>query len=307
MNSSVATRGIVRAEQSSLSGHHIGFLDGIRGGLSLWVFTYHVAVTAGFNTRFIPAGARAVDIFMLLSGLLMVYTFSVGKNNQHNFSGEAIATFLVRRIFRIVPVYYLLLFIAFLFYTKYLEFESEVTAAFPPPWVADISNDPSIHSISVMNIIMHLTFLFGLDPHYASNMPIPDWSLTLEMQFYLIVPFLLILLRKYGLLVPVIALAIINFLALRYIGLYLSPKIGGLWPQPSFLIFKIDCFVVGMLLALYFFDERFNRIEILCLLMLLIFFGQNIIFSLTAILCFAPLGKGGVKSAFFSRSLESDS
>jgi len=217
------------------------------------VFTYHAATFVGFNTRFIPAGAIAVDIFMLLSGLLMAYTLSAGKPDQKELSGKAIGAFFIRRIFRIVPVYYLLLFVTFLFYTTLLGFASEAIAAFPPPWVSALSNDPSIHSTSVMNIIMHLTFMFGLDPHYAANMPIPDWSLTLEMQFYLVVPFLLISLRKYGLFVPIMALAIINFLASRYIGLYLSPKTFGLWPQPSFLIFKIDCFIVGVLLSLLLF------------------------------------------------------
>lgn len=281
-----------------ISGGHIGFFDGLRGGMSLWVYVYHAAVFVGFNTKLIPGAALAVDIFMLISGFLMTYTLN---KNRNILSKQFIISFYLRRIFRIVPVYYLMLLISIIFYSEFAQFFREATVAFPPLWVSDLGNDPSIRSITLTNIVLHLTFLFGFDPRYASNMPILDWSLALEMQFYAVVPFLVMAMRKYGLTLPVVGLAILNFLALRYIGLYLTPKIGGLWPQPSVLFFKIDCFVIGMLLAFYFIDQHINKVEISCLLLILICLEGNFIFAAVTAMCFGLLANLRAGGDFFTR------
>ena len=42
----------------------------------------------------------------------------------------------------------------------------------------------------------HFTFLFGFIPRYAASTHIPDWSIGLEMQFYLFFPFIAILLIR---------------------------------------------------------------------------------------------------------------
>ncbi len=301
MNTNGDSPGQTSIEQKGADHGHIVFFDGLRGGLSLWVFIYHAAITAGFNTGLIPAGAIAVDIFILISGFVMAYTLSFGKASREGFSTDMLIAFYVRRILRIAPVYYLALFIAVVFYGTFLEFSREATAAFPPLWAADMANDPSIKSITLTNIVMHMTFLFGFNPHYAANMPIPDWTLTLEMQFYAVVPLLLVAMRKYGLALPIAGLAILNFLASRYIGLYLTPKIGGLWPQPSMLFFKLDCFVTGMLLALYIIDERFNKVEILCLLLVLTALETTFIYAAIVAVCFSLLTNSAIKTDFFTR------
>jgi peptidoglycan/LPS O-acetylase OafA/YrhL len=283
---------VVADQKIELHPHdHIGFIDGIRGLLSLGVFAFHAAGFAGFNSLFVPSGPIAVDIFMMLSGFVMVFTMS--RTMRGVESPAEIGRFYLRRIFRIAPVYYLLLFVALLFSASLYKFSSEAVAQFPPAWAANLGNDPSDRSVTVANVLMHLTFLFGLDPRFASNNALPDWSLSLEMQFYAVVPFLMIMFRRFGLFLPILALAALNFLTTKYVGLYLAPKSGVVWPQPSLLFFRIDCFLVGMLLAIYFFEDAFNKIEVLSILLVLAFFDQHRIFSFAAAGCFAMLGAGG--------------
>jgi peptidoglycan/LPS O-acetylase OafA/YrhL len=59
---------------------------------------------------------------------------------------------------------------------------------------------------------------------------------------------------------------------------------------------------VGMLLAIYFFEDAFNKIEVLSILLVLAFFDQDRIFSFAAAACFAMLGTGREGEGPFKRS-----
>jgi peptidoglycan/LPS O-acetylase OafA/YrhL len=78
-----------------------------------------------------------------------------------------------------------------LFWIQYGHFYHTAEAAFPLPWADIASNDPSRPEPTGANILTHITFLFGLFPQYASNDVLPDWSLSLEMQFYVAIPLIL--------------------------------------------------------------------------------------------------------------------
>jgi peptidoglycan/LPS O-acetylase OafA/YrhL len=88
------------------------------------------------------------------------------------------------------------------------------------------------------NIAAHLSFLFGLQPAYAARNPLPDWSLGLEMQFYAVFPALMLLTKNW--VGRALAAAVMTH-ATRH---FAMP-----FPMPSFLPFKIDIFLAGMLLA----------------------------------------------------------
>jgi peptidoglycan/LPS O-acetylase OafA/YrhL len=97
---------------------------------------------------------------------------------------------------------------------------------------------------SLTNIAAHLSFLFGLQPSYSVRTPLPDWSLGLEMQFYAVFPALMLLTKKLGW----VRTAIFSALMAAVIT-HATWHFSIHFPMPSFLPFKIDIFLAGMLLA----------------------------------------------------------
>jgi peptidoglycan/LPS O-acetylase OafA/YrhL len=123
-------------------------------------------------------------------------------------------------------------------------------AVFAPTYVAG-SHDPTDGAWSVAHAVSHFTFVFGLIPRFAQSNLLPDWSIGLEMQFYLLFPFIALLLVRSRYLGAVILLLAIKWTSLRLfgVGVMSEPKMLGLYPYPTLLAFKIDCFLVGMLIA----------------------------------------------------------
>ena len=274
-----------KAEQSEvikLKEHYEPFLDGLRGALAIWVFVFHAAAFSGFWTWLIPPGAFAVDGFMFLSGFLMTRNFIVREKAEPLANRSTIIRFFIRRVFRIAPLYYLLLTVAYLCAPQYNKF-SEVNAAFPPPWVDAVTSNPSHSEITGINVLAHVSFLFGLFPQYASNAMLPDWSLSLEMQFYVAIPFIMLLARRIDIVLLSLVLLVVQTIVRHHIGLYLSPKEWGFWPQPSMLAFKITCFMSGVLLAMYL---SHRRPLIVALFFTVAFVGQAYIFAAISIFSF---------------------
>src|SRR6185503_13989003 len=95
--------------------------------------------------------------------------------------------FYVRRFFRIAPLYYVLLAVFFLTGPAMAGCREGLAQYFP-----DTANDPDRYlDRSFENIAMHVSFLFGLSKTYVVRTTMPDWSISLEMQFYWAFPFLM--------------------------------------------------------------------------------------------------------------------
>lgn len=238
---------------------HIGCLDGIRGGLALWVFFGHICFAVGATIPIISAPGLAVDLFMLISGFLMMYHYSnytFASNQAINdastvFQWHDAKKFWIRRFFRIAPLYYFLLPISFMIGSEFQTWVKNLEAAFPPPWIEALNAyvSPTDYTFSVQNLLAHLTFVFGAFPAYSSNNSLPDWSLSLEMQFYLVFP-LVVVFFKPSRVFYVLGIAILAVLAIgKLFGLYLDTGLLGNYPQPSFLPFKFHVFVAGMALG----------------------------------------------------------
>jgi peptidoglycan/LPS O-acetylase OafA/YrhL len=258
-------------------------IDGLRGAMAMWVFIFHASVVTGFVSRLIPSGGIAVDIFMFISGLLMTRNFLARENREPLASPHTRIAFLIRRFFRIAPLYYPLFFVGVANWSNYMQTLNDALTAFPPSWAALLPNDPSQHEPTLVGIVAHLTFLFGLFPQFASNDALPDWSLSLEMQFYVALPLILLAARRVGLAWIVLVLMVVQALSIRLIGFALVPGKLGLWPQPSLLPLKINCFMTGVAMAFYFFRPSTTY---LALTLILIFWGENDIFSVIALFCF---------------------
>ena len=261
------------------------FLDGFRGMLAIWVFVYHATHFAGGSLDIIPPGAAAVDLFMMVSGFLMAGNYHARIKVEPWESSRTWLIFYTRRFFRIAPLYYIALFVALLLANQYSFYSDFVARAFPPPWIEKLTFDPPHREFSILDTLLHISFLFGFVPSHASNNVLPDWSLALEMQFYAAFPFVILFMRRFGFL-PLAALSVTLFVASKLlIGVYLAePKLFGTFPQPSLLPLKLNCFMVGILIAEAHYCPKPKMVDgLLATALGLAFLRQNYYFSVLAV------------------------
>lgn len=165
-------------------------LEGLRGVAVLWVLVFHyfiagselfddplnalIASSAALGT-IVRHGYYALDLFFLISGFLL--TLPWFRHAAEGRTAPAARDFYVRRIRRIVPAYYVQL--AFLFFLAV----------------------PLLHGLNIWwldpmkmlaNVYAHLSFLHYTTPLTSSSLSINGvlWSLTLEAQYYLLLPLL---------------------------------------------------------------------------------------------------------------------
>lgn len=212
-------------------------LDGLRGSMAFWVLLGHVFTSTGMPRVPVLASPHyAVDGFMLLSGFLMTWHYVRRASRDPWTSWRTWTGFYVRRFFRISPLYYLLLIPSYLLLHQYAQ------------WIDAL---PGLHNtaqlklpVSGQHVLSHLTYVFGVLPAFHASLPIPDWSISLEMQFYLVFPFLMLVVLRFGWPVLCMGSACIWYLAnLPSLGL------AGAFTQPSPLCLSLIWFVVGMLWA----------------------------------------------------------
>ncbi|MGJ7579297.1 acyltransferase family protein [Variovorax sp. RHLX14] len=215
--------------------HTMSFL---RAFAALWVVVTHCMIWGGAYWRWLPNPKLAVDLFMMLSGFVMMASTGYAKDaaTPRDFSWRR---FWWRRFFRIAPAYYLSLFCAVTFSNYYLNGYQEFRVLDPERWGTDTSYAPMLIHYTAENVLLHLSFLFGLHPAYSWATFLPDWSLSLEMQFYAVFPLLVLAMRRFGMILVALVLAA---LAWRFI-----PGLRPLWQEPALLLFKLQTFMAGML------------------------------------------------------------
>lgn len=158
-------------------GRYIRGLDGLRAVAALSVFFVHFQQFTDFQGalgfvdfgRLMTNGNTGVALFFVLSGFLLSIPFWHGLNKK---TYPNIKRYMVSRIVRIVPIYYLCLFTLFAF----KGFQS-----------ADVNFN---------NILSHLFFLHNLKDHQVMSLNPPFWTLAVEFQFYLLLPLLFLSLCK---------------------------------------------------------------------------------------------------------------
>src|SRR3954453_23566137 len=243
----------------------IPFLDGVRGYASLWVMLGHFSTRTGFFIPILESPGIAVDVFMIVSGFLMTQHFFLREKVEPWQSGRTWLTFYTRRFFRIAPLYYALLIPSFLGFDFLSNAQQETLKT-----LLNIDYHPSA-PVSVANVLMHLSFVFGVFPKYSSALAIPDWSLSLEMQFYAVFPFLMLLARRLNPFRFTLLILPVWFLSrtFRSAARQWNPSLQML-SLDSFLSLKIGLFLIGMLLAWAWIDGKgkiTGRPAILLLLM----------------------------------------
>lgn len=167
-------------------------IQGLRGLAVIFVFIFHLSL------NYLPGGFIGVDMFFVISGFL-ISKIIFNKINNNNFS---LFNFYEGRIKRIVPAYFFMIicvWVAFQFIFTY----SEVS---------------KFRSLQFWTTIFWSNFHFPkVDDYFGAssteNPFLHSWTLSVEMQFYFILPILLLLIRRIRpLLITIIICAIILFL-----------------------------------------------------------------------------------------------
>jgi peptidoglycan/LPS O-acetylase OafA/YrhL len=183
---------------------------------------------------------------MLLSGFLMTYHYTLRSKKEPWLQKSTWISFYIRRYFRIAPLYYLLLIPAFVFNETFIRWRSLLPI--PSARIAEVP------PFSLHNLVYHLSFLFGIWPKYHASLVLPDWSLSLEMQFYLLFPFLMLFAARLGWVTLSITASAIWLICTSH-ALGLAER----FVQPSPLPLSLLWFVIGMLWAASYLDTDEKR------------------------------------------------
>ncbi|MEM6735086.1 MAG: acyltransferase [Bacteroidota bacterium] len=145
-------------------------LDGLRFFAVFLVIISHW-LPDSHMLNYLPNGAIGVTIFFVLSGYLISKILFVYKDkiiNQEVTFRKAISTFVIRRSFRIFPIYYILIF--FLFFYGYRSIQEYLIY-----YLSYTSNILFFNQKELAGTVSHL------------------WTLAVEEQFYLFWPILILL------------------------------------------------------------------------------------------------------------------
>jgi peptidoglycan/LPS O-acetylase OafA/YrhL len=207
-------------------------LDGLRGIAIILVLLHHFTFyrpTAGIDARigdvvfFLWIG---VDLFFVLSGFLITGILLDTRDSKRYFT-----TFYARRTLRIFPLYYLVLFLAFV-----------VLPQFPAFNLVLVGNDASPAQWPYWFYVTNFSIAEGGWVHGWVDVA---WSLAIEEQFYLVWPLLIWLCppRLFALLCAVILVA--EPVARVYARATEMPALS-IYVLPWF---RLDGFAVGALVA----------------------------------------------------------
>ncbi len=204
----------------------IAVLDGVRACAIILVIVYHINHMTGdrlldrFTYPFAAAletfGSSGVFLFFVLSGFLLFMPFAKALLFERNW--PSVRLFYVRRVLRILPGYYLSLFlIILLFQPQYLQHDH-------------------LHQL-----LLFLTFFMDSSRSTFQQLNGPYWTLGIEWWFYMLLPFIALgiyaLVRKVPRVrrLPAIVCCLLAMVVLglfvRFCGLYLTAH-----PSQTFLV-----------------------------------------------------------------------
>ncbi len=235
-------------------------LEGFRGWASVWVFIGHMCILTECKLPILGNPSYGVDLFILLSGFLMTKNYIERRSIEPWNKFSTIKTFWIRRFFRIAPLYYILLIIA-IYFGPQIGHMRDVIAEFYPQTATETNR---FNDQSLKNILIHASFIFGMLPDYGFRTTLPDWSIGLEIQYYLLFPFIMIIAAKFG-----IKSTLLLTSALSIILFFIFPDFFKSFPMPSFIFLKLPIFIAGMLVALASINnsKRYLSLAILVILM----------------------------------------
>lgn len=236
-------------------------IEGIRAVLAWWVVMAHVLDFSGFDAKDLATllrplrqGILPVYVFMMISGFVIAHLVVTKR--------ESYGVYAVRRIFRLMPLHLFVLL-------------AVVSATLAGLHVSRV--DPS-HLLQ--RLLVEATLLNGVlpsawEPAGWGALNTPDWSISVEMQFYLLAPLLLLPLLRGSRMAWLAALGYLALLAVSAMsyGRWLCPGPGlpcVRFPHPSILPIVAIYFAQGVATYLLLFRWQTISSGAFALLLLLL-------------------------------------
>ena len=148
--------------------NRVDFIDALRGIAAFIIIIFHLDLLPQPNLevpalldKFIRLGGSGVILFFVISAFSLYLSLDNKKNEKGNF----LIKFYLRRLFRIVPLFYFML--AFYVIITYTLFHSSITKE---------------------QLLSNLMFAFNLHPLYVESLVWAGWTIGVLMIFYLFMP-----------------------------------------------------------------------------------------------------------------------
>lgn len=161
--------------------NRLDYVDALRGIAVMLVVLVHAGADS-ISPLFTPItylGQFGVQLFFLMSAFTLCVT-----NERSPLNRRTYGSFLVRRFFRIAPMYYLALASYFV-----LSLLAEHSGGHVP--------FTSTYEYTVAKVVANLTFLHGFYPDANNSMVPGGWSIGCEFAFYALFPFIFYISRKW--------------------------------------------------------------------------------------------------------------
>jgi peptidoglycan/LPS O-acetylase OafA/YrhL len=230
------------ASGAARPGKRLGFLpalEGIRGVALFIVLTDHIGlfIVPRYSPWLVPGGFVAMDIFFTLSGFLITALLlgELSRTGTIDFG-----KFFKRRAVRLLPALLLVLGAHYLL-TLYLGTSLHV------------ENRSDLFALTFTANYQHS---LGITPPWDLNI---IWSLAVEVQFYLVWPFVLWAIYRWGRTVRRMAFAMVALIVAASITRAVEFQRWG-WEAVYYRFEgRIDAFVIGGMLSLFWFHDRLPR------------------------------------------------
>lgn len=214
-------------------------IDGLRFVAFLLVFFHHFlipdfTINNAFITKISSRGWSGVELFFVLSAFLLTSLLIKEFKTKNEIS---VGKYFLRRILRIWPLYFLYILMIILLYG--------------PP--ADIAR--FLGMVTFTDNLWSSILSYNLSINYATHL----WTISMEEQFYIILPFIIPFLLK-------LKKRTLLYVGLGIWGMFIAARLTAVllqMPHPFIWVLPIqgDAFLFGILAALGTFDGLFKKIN----------------------------------------------
>jgi len=231
-------------------------INGLRAIAIIAVVLFH------FNPSWVPGGFAGVDVFFVISGFLMTGIIFKGIENN-NFS---ISKFYVARANRIIPALAILCIFLLIFGWFYLA-----------PFDYETLGKHTVGSIGFFSNILYWKESGYFDIASKEKWLLHTWSLSVEWQFYIIYPLILVGLKRFFTLENLKRVILITTVLAFIFSVFVTYK----YPNPAYYLLPTRAWemLLGGIAFFYPFSLKKSRSKQLEIFALILIIGSYMLIS----------------------------